>query len=439
MSLSIERKLRRLTTQETGSIWKGLFEASKEFAISVLETTREIFSSRYTWQAVSGLSLALVVLMYFGVFQRKPEDYAKRIVGKVAESIVTVKGMDANRMVIRQGAGLIIDSRGFIAVPLQLVAEIASGEAILSSGASYPIRGVIGTNPNSNLAVIGVSAPGGLKAAKLADLGEVQAGERVIAVSKQNHRGFQIVDGKLGGIIPNPRARSREVDLNQARLFIPADPMHGGVLQGTLINLKGEVISINTVSLEGEKAGLVIPIDVKDMLRSTHALIPLEELKYKSHPPEAVWYYIKGVLADDSGNTDEAIKYYEKCLEIDPSYDPAHVALGGMYHLKKDYEMEIFHYREAIRLNPTNTDARFNLAASYEDKGQYDLAIKEYEQVLAIKPNDEDTRKNLGIDYLVMGRMDKAVEQHEALKEINEGAANDLKKIIDLASGTRRE
>jgi tetratricopeptide (TPR) repeat protein len=104
-----------------------------------------------------------------------------------------------------------------------------------------------------------------------------------------------------------------------------------------------------------------------------------------------------------------------------------------MYFLKGDYEKEIFHFKEAVRQNRENVDARAYLAQSYEDEGRYDLAITEFEQLLAIKPDDEEARYNLGIDYLVIGRTDKALEQYETLKHIHEGAANKLKRVIDLA------
>src|SRR5437660_1209464 len=101
-----------------------------------------------------------------------------------------------------------------------------------------------------------------------------------------------------------------------------------------------------------------MPMDnIEPIIKSPQTPIPLGQLKYKSHPPAAVLYYVKGILAYDSGNIDEAINYYKKCLEIDYSYDRAQVELGGMYYLKGDHEKESFHYKEAIKFNPENADA----------------------------------------------------------------------------------
>jgi S1-C subfamily serine protease len=440
---SLERKLRRLATQETSSIWKGLFETFKEFATSALETTREIFSFRYTWQAVSGLSLAVVVFMYFGAFHRGPEDYAAKVAMAVGDSIVTVRGMDTNKATVRQGNGVVVDPRGFVVLPLHLVTEIASGEVTLASGVSLPIKGLIGADPESDLAVVELDTSSILKALKIADPGTIQAGERVVALSKVDHMTPQIADGVLGDTIPliSTTRGPRETEPGRVtRQFIPVGTASGGVRQGILVNLKGEVISVNTVSPEGEKIGLAMPIDnIEPIIKSPKTLTPLGELKYKSHPPEAVWYYVKALLAYDSRNLDEAIGYYEKCLQIDASYDPAHVLLGEMYHLKRDYEKEVSHYKEALRINPENDDAHFDLALSYEDQGDYGMAIKELEQVLTIEPSHEEARYNLGVDYLIIGKLDKAIQQYEALKKINEGAANKLKRLIDLALTKRGE
>jgi Flp pilus assembly protein TadD len=265
----------------------------------------------------------------------------------------------------------------------------------------------------------------------------MRAGDRVVALSKGDSVIPQVADGVLGDIIPlNFRTRgTRETKPGTvARQFIPIGSKDLGLSQAILVDTKGEVVSVNTVAPDGEKTGLAMPIvDINSIIKSPPRPTPLGELKYKNHPPEAVLYYVKGVLAYNAGDIDGAINYQLKCLKIDPSLDRAHEELGGMYFLKGDHEKEIFHFKEAVRQNRENVDARAYLAQSYEDEGRYDLAISEFEQLLAIKPDDEEARYNLGIDYLVIGRTDKALEQYEALKNIHEGAANKLKRVIDLA------
>jgi tetratricopeptide (TPR) repeat protein len=441
---SLERKLRRLAAQETG---RGrLFETLKEWAISAVEAGQAIFKATHAWQAVSGFSLALLILMYLGFLPHQTEDYAARVAATVGDSIVTVRGMDSHGTTVRQGAGVIVDlkhvgldngPRGFVLLPLHLVTEITSGRVTLTSGASLPIKGLIGADPESDLAVVELDASTPLKALKIADPSAMRVGQKVFAVSRVKNTTPQVTDGVLGDGIPlSPRTRSdRETRPSQvARRFISVGATDGGVNQAILVDDRGEVVSANAVSAEGEKGRLAMPIgDINSIIKSPKTPVPLDQLKYKAHPPEALVYYLKGILAYNSDNTDEAISYYEKCLKVDNSFDRCHEELAGMYFLKGDYEKEVFHYKEAVKLNPENIDARAYLAQAYEDEGRYDLAIKEFEQLLAIKSDDEEARYNLGIDYLVIGRTDKALEQYDALKKIHEGAANKLKRIIDLA------
>ncbi len=437
---SLERKLRHLAAQETGAARENWFEVVKGYALAVLETTREIFGARSTWQAVSALSLAvLVIVTYFGFFQHHPENYAATVGATVDDSIVTVRGMDANKRTVRQGAGAVVDARGFVLLPLHLITDVASGQVTLTGGVTLPIKGLLRGYPESDLAVVELDTASTLKlkALKIADPSTMRAGQRVIALSKKDSVISQVSDGVLGDIIPlnfRTRGTKETKPSTVARQFIPVGSKDVGLSQAILVDTKGAVVSVNTVSPEGEKTGLAMPIgDIDSIIKSPPTPTPLGELNYKNHPPEAALYYVKGILAYNSGDIDRAINYQLKCLKIDPSFDRAHEELGGMYFLKADHEKEIFHFQEAVRQNRENVDARAYLAQSYEDEGRYDLAITEFEQLLAIKSNDEEARYNLGIDYLVIGRTDKALEQYEALKHIHEGAANKLKRVIDLA------
>ena len=104
---ALERRLRRLATQETQSILVTWLEVSKEYTSAALETARAIFNSRYTWQTVSVVILAIMLFRYPGLIPKKPEDDTKRIAKENRESNVNALKNDASGTIVGEGAKLL--------------------------------------------------------------------------------------------------------------------------------------------------------------------------------------------------------------------------------------------------------------------------------------------------------------------------------------------
>jgi Flp pilus assembly protein TadD len=54
----------------------------------------------------------------------------------------------------------------------------------------------------------------------------------------------------------------------------------------------------------------------------------------------------------------------------------------------------IFRWQKAVELDPTYAPAHNNLAIAYEHEGQLDKARKSYEKALELAPNDTQIRQN---------------------------------------------
>ena len=426
---ALQTKLLRVVTGKPEKPTLAMIGSLGDRLRSALEIVRLTLDSKYTWQAAFAVLLAFLAVRFPGLYKPNVEDNTQKIASEVSESIVTVRLID-DKGVTKRARGLIVDPRGYVIMPLQVLSGAVAGDATLTNGPSIPIKG-IKVDENNDFAVIKLDTPTTVKAASLADY--VRTGDEILNISQDERSRFRVDKAVLGEYVPSaPKGRSRETERIPLRQFIPIAPAGDRIPQGILTDRSGAVIGVSLVSPKEQTVGLAIPISrVQKLVASSSEPKPLGEATFQVHPQEAVYYYVKGVLADDAGNKDEAINYYEKCLEIDPTYDQAHLALGYLYYQQGDHDIEMTHYKDAIKANPSNAAAYSSLGGAYDDKNEYLLAIENYEQAVKLNPGDEETRTNLALDYLQVGRQDKALEQYEALKTKNPGAARYLKSFID--------
>lgn len=167
-------------------------------------------------------------------------------------------------------SGLVVDRKGFILTNDHVVNDAMSVTVTLPSKIEYPAE-IIGTDKQTDLALIKIVTEEELSVAKLGNSDDVQVGEWVIAVG--NPYGFDrtvsfgIVSGK-GRVLPNLPIETQLInDFIQTDAAI--DPGSSG---GPLVNLRGEVIGINSIGF-GRGQGFTIPMntanDVKDKLLSS--------------------------------------------------------------------------------------------------------------------------------------------------------------------------
>jgi serine protease Do len=139
------------------------------------------------------------------------------------------------------GTGVIIDNQGHIVTNNHVVGK-ADEVLVRFNGEKTPISAqIVGTDPRSDLAVIKIPASPNLVPAKLGDSDKLKIGEWVIAAG--NPFGL---DGTITAGIVSAKGRSL-AQQGQYEDFIQTDAaINPGNSGGPLVNLRGEVIGINT-------------------------------------------------------------------------------------------------------------------------------------------------------------------------------------------------
>ncbi|PYG87447.1 serine protease Do [Ruminiclostridium sufflavum DSM 19573] len=186
------------------------------------------------------------------------------VISKVSPSVVGIIGKlkesssdyneGADNMIF--GTGVIYRSNGYIITNAHVVKDMDSIVVVLSNSKAYMAR-LKAIDDSLDLAVIKVDK-GGLQPAVFGDISDVAVGQEVVAIGTP--LSFNLRNSATKGIISGMN-RSADGEYR----FIQSDAaINGGNSGGPLVNMKGEVIGINSVKLIGfgvEGLNFSIPID----------------------------------------------------------------------------------------------------------------------------------------------------------------------------------
>lgn len=162
------------------------------------------------------------------------------------------------------GSGFIIDADGSILTNNHVVENAQKIVVKLSDEQEYEAK-VVGRDAKTDIAVIKINAKNGLTAAGLGDSDNLEVGEWVMAIGNP----FGLDSTVTSGIVS---AKGRHIGQGPYDNFIQTDAsINPGNSGGPLINLRGEVVGINTAifSRSGGNIGIgfAIPINlVKELL-----------------------------------------------------------------------------------------------------------------------------------------------------------------------------
>lgn len=135
--------------------------------------------------------------------------------------------------------------------------------------------------------------------------------------------------------------------------------------------------------------------------------------KKKLTVKDADEFFNTGNNCYNKGDVENAIKNFQKAIELNPNHAEAYAKLGLIwYRYKEDYNTAIKYYLKAIEVNPNLAEAHFNLGNAYWQKSINKMAvysanaIKCYLKVIELNPNHAEAYSNLGNEYYHKGDED---------------------------------
>lgn len=152
------------------------------------------------------------------------------------------------------GSGFVIASHGLIVTNHHVVRGADKLTVTFHNGKKYPGK-IIGQDPGTDLALVKVDAKG-LLTLSLADPERLRVGQYVVAMGSPLGLSQSVTTGILSAI-------NRDISLNARVGFLQTDaPINPGNSGGPLLNLRGEVIGVNTaIAARGQGIGFAVPVD----------------------------------------------------------------------------------------------------------------------------------------------------------------------------------
>ena len=155
------------------------------------------------------------------------------------------------------GSGVIIDGkRGLILTNAHVISKGGIIKVILNDAREFQAK-VVGADPDTDLAILRISSPSPLPALEMGNSDDLMIGETIFAIG--NPFGFSntVTTGVISAI-----GRSIRSDQLVFHDFIQTDAsINPGNSGGPLLNIKGELIGINTaIYAKAQGIGFAIPI-----------------------------------------------------------------------------------------------------------------------------------------------------------------------------------
>jgi len=207
--------------------------------------------------------------------------YAEKSVVQIVTKVVTPFGVEGG-----QGSGFVYSREGYIITNNHVVEGASSIEVRFTDGSSLEAE-VVGTDPYSDLAVLKIKKlPEDVKPLKLGVSSELKIGDTVVAIGNPYGLSGTMTLGivsQLGRLLKAPGGYLI-VDVIQTDAAV--NPGNSG---GPLLNLKGEVVGVNTaiVSPTGAFAGIGFAIP------SNTVKIVVPDLIAKGYHPHP-WVGVRG-------------------------------------------------------------------------------------------------------------------------------------------------
>ncbi|TAJ26019.1 MAG: tetratricopeptide repeat protein [Nitrospirae bacterium] len=125
-----------------------------------------------------------------------------------------------------------------------------------------------------------------------------------------------------------------------------------------------------------------------------------------------VGHYYLGRIAVEAKQFDRAAASFERAISTNPTFEPAYIALAGVYESQRQREQAVAVYRKYLQVvNPHSKEVQQHIVRLYLNDKLYREALAELNDMLNRDPDDLDAQLRIGLIYGEIKDYPKAIAQ----------------------------
>jgi tetratricopeptide (TPR) repeat protein len=396
-------------------------------------------------------SFGLLLLLLIPAPIRASQDLLPELVRRIKPSAVAIETFDSRGEKLTRGSGFFIETDRIV-TNRHVIEGAYRAEVHSSTGAVYPVRGVLAVDAEGDIALLKIDVPAAQIRPLPLDKTSPQEGESVVVIGNPLGLEGSVTNGIVSAVRDIPTF---------GRIIQITAPISSGSSGSPVVNMQGQVIGIATLQITGgQSVNFAIPSERISQLQVTtmSSLSDLVAASGRNKRAKAVQFFRDGLSFLSKDDCEKALPYFEKAVESDSNYAEAwaqsgfcneklgkhaealeaskravslrpssesyfNIGLASFY--LKQYKEAAEAYRQSIKLDPYNAaDAYYALGLVYRDWSKPDDEIQAYKQAIRLRPDYTVAYERLGSRYLRSKKFNEAVEIFRQLAALKPGDAN---------------
>jgi len=368
------------------------------------------------------LSTFLFLLLFLSATNTLAQDDLPELVKRIKPSAVAIETFGAKGEKLSRGSGFFIASDRIV-TNLHVIQNATRAEIHLANGKVFPIKGVVATDGEGDLAILNVDVPANQAVPIPMDRTTPREGESIVVIGNP----FGLEGSVSNGIV----SAVREIP-GYGKIIQITAPISPGSSGSPVVNMRGEVIGVATLqAAEGQSLNFAVPSERVAQMKSgvVQTFSDLSSGAKKSKRSNAERYYTQGLGFLSRDEWTKAVPYFEKAIEADDDYAEAWYQAGFCYGMLNRHNDALRATKQAIKLRPDWAEAYMNLGASYYALSQYKDAAEAYKQALKIDQYNADAQFSLGLTYNKLNRTDEEILAYKRTISMRPDHANAYERM----------
>ena len=322
---------------------------------------------------------------------------AEQIYKKVNDAVVQIYAYDSYSKIMSQGSGVVLNDKGWIVTNYH-VYNGCDKMVIRHNGKIIEYTGIVGLDADKDILIVKI-ADHTFPFIAMGNSDLLNVGQKIYAIGSPEGFENTISEGIVSGLRSYTERKKKYIQISA--------PISHGSSGGAVINAKGELIGISTLSVvDGQNINFAIPVnDVITVYKkegvNQNDLITSD-------------YFYHGNKALDENAYNKAILYYEKCLAIKPMAEVYNNLGICRAFLQQDGAIDAFNM--AIQLNPNDAEAYLWRALIKNRMNDYEGALEDASKTIEHNPKNDETRIEA---YIARGEAKGHLNQKMAMDDYN--------------------